>query len=56
VIFTPDSGHLLEKMRVNERRTEMVSLNNGDGERRVVAQIAKYRERATVMVRSNDLR
>lgn len=56
VVFAPDSGHLLEKMRVNERRTEMISLSNGEGERRVVAQIAKYRERAMVMVRSNDLR
>lgn len=56
VIFGPESGHLMEKMRINERRTEMVSLSNGDGERRVVAQIAKYRERATVMVRSGDLR
>ena len=55
VVLTPESGRVIDAMRRDDRRVAHVQLSNGEGQREVVAQIAKYRERATVMVRADDL-
>ena len=56
VVLAPESGRVIDAMRPDDRRVVRLRLSNGERQRDVVAQIAKYRERATVMVRADDLR
>lgn len=56
VELAPESGRVVDAMRPDDRRVVQVRLSNGERQRDVIAQIAKHRERATVMVRADDLR